>query len=171
MPSNRTLHIYLHYRNMLEQVVEGPWDGELGKWEHFFKHDEFQNYMHGFTYTIHAGIPDPSWKKCCMIWSCCKGFPQPQSDPKPQVWNRKLFNTIKDKKGRVIVQWMPLILYVLLDTQWALFLSTPRNKGCSEIRARLARIFCHIMRKIPLRYNKAINSLKNSYLKKKNTIS
>ena len=58
---------------MPEQVVEGPWDGEL---EHFFKHDKFQNHEMIHMYLlclhekrtgelisfniIHIEIPDPS---------------------------------------------------------------------------------------------------------------
>jgi hypothetical protein len=59
LPTNRPLHVYLHYHNKLTNIRNKLWkDPEIiqwGKYLHYFERDEFQNrgtiHTHGFTYT------------------------------------------------------------------------------------------------------------------------
>jgi hypothetical protein len=79
LPTNRPLHVYLHYHNKLTNLRNKLWKSsnlvQWGEWQHFFERDEFQNrgtiHTHGFAYTekkipeliasntIRADIPDP----------------------------------------------------------------------------------------------------------------
>jgi len=71
LPTNRPLHVYMFYRNYLNNIRNKLWKNPnlagWGKWKHFFERDEF----HGFVYTerktpelialdiIRANVPDP----------------------------------------------------------------------------------------------------------------
>ena len=71
LPTNRPLHVYMFYRNYLNNIRNKLWKNlnlaGWEKWKHFFERDEF----HGFVYTerktpelialdiIRANVPDP----------------------------------------------------------------------------------------------------------------
>src|SRR5687768_13176885 len=79
LPTNRPLHVYLHYHNKLTNIRNKLWKSpdlvQWGEWLHYFERDEFQNrgtiHTHGFAYTeksiselisqntIRADMPDP----------------------------------------------------------------------------------------------------------------
>ncbi|CAG8727692.1 7497_t:CDS:1 [Ambispora leptoticha] len=80
LPTNRPLHVYMFYRNYLNNIRSKLWKNQnlarWGKWEHYFEHDEFQNrgtiHTHSFAYTkkkipelihlnlIRVNVPDPN---------------------------------------------------------------------------------------------------------------
>ncbi|GES98086.1 DNA helicase Pif1, ATP-dependent [Rhizophagus clarus] len=79
LPSNRPFHTYHHYTNRLQSLHHYLWNNptlsNLGKWLHYFEHDEFQNrgaiHTHGVAWldksipkliasnAIRADMPDP----------------------------------------------------------------------------------------------------------------